>query len=99
MMPDAQRSQAAAAEGTTLPALLRGGWLAYGAAVDAALAAVGCDDMPRNGSYVISPIARTAIRSAVDGLGAALEAQVGAEYVSHARVVLAELASRRADHA
>jgi DNA-binding MarR family transcriptional regulator len=41
------------------PALLRAARTAYGSAVRAALAEAGCDDMPRNGSYVIGAIART----------------------------------------
>jgi DNA-binding MarR family transcriptional regulator len=42
-----------------LPALLRAARSAYGSAIRTALAEVGCDDMPRNGSYVIGAIART----------------------------------------
>ncbi|MGO9278700.1 MAG: MarR family winged helix-turn-helix transcriptional regulator, partial [Streptosporangiaceae bacterium] len=42
-----------------LPALLRAARRAYGSAVRAALAAAGCDDMPRNGSYVVGAIARS----------------------------------------
>jgi DNA-binding MarR family transcriptional regulator len=42
-----------------LPALLRGARRTYGLAVRAALADGGCDDMPRNGSYVIGAIAGT----------------------------------------
>jgi DNA-binding MarR family transcriptional regulator len=41
------------------PALLRAARTAYGSAIRAALAEVGCDDVPRNGSYVIGAIART----------------------------------------
>jgi DNA-binding MarR family transcriptional regulator len=43
----------------SLPALLRAARRAYGSAVIHALAEAGCDDMPRNGSYVIGAIART----------------------------------------
>ena len=43
----------------TLPALLRAARSAYGAAIRSALAEAGCDDVPRNGSYVIGAIART----------------------------------------
>jgi DNA-binding MarR family transcriptional regulator len=43
----------------SIPALLRGARGAYGAAIRAALTEAGCDDMPRNGSYVIAAIART----------------------------------------
>lgn len=42
-----------------LPALLRAARAAYGTAVRAALAEAGCDDMPRNGSYVVTAIANT----------------------------------------
>jgi DNA-binding MarR family transcriptional regulator len=41
------------------PALLRAARTAYGSAIRTALAEVGCDDVPRNGSYVIGAIART----------------------------------------
>ena len=42
-----------------LPALLRAARMVYGSAVRDALAAVGCDDVPRNGSYVMGAIARS----------------------------------------
>jgi DNA-binding MarR family transcriptional regulator len=42
-----------------MPALLRAAWATYGTAVREALAEAGCDDVPRNGSYVIVAIART----------------------------------------
>jgi DNA-binding MarR family transcriptional regulator len=42
-----------------VPALLRVSRRTYGNAIRRALAAVGCDDMPRNGSYVVGAIART----------------------------------------
>lgn len=42
-----------------LPALLRAGRAVYGSAMREALAKIECDDMPRNGSYVIGAIART----------------------------------------
>jgi DNA-binding MarR family transcriptional regulator len=41
------------------PALLRAAWRTYGAAVREALADAGCDDMPRNGSFVVGAIVRT----------------------------------------
>lgn len=41
------------------PAMLRGARGAYRIAIRAALAAAGCDDMPRNGVYVVGAIART----------------------------------------
>jgi DNA-binding MarR family transcriptional regulator len=40
------------------PALLRASWWTYRGAVRAALAGAGFDDVPRNGSYVLSAIAR-----------------------------------------
>ena len=40
------------------PALLRGARDVYGAAIRTALADAGCDDMPRNGSFVVGAIAR-----------------------------------------
>jgi DNA-binding MarR family transcriptional regulator len=39
--------------------LLRGALRSYGAATREALARVGCDDLPRNGAYVVGAIART----------------------------------------
>jgi len=41
------------------PALLRAARATYGAAIRESLAEAGCDDVPRNGSYVIGAIART----------------------------------------
>ena len=41
------------------PALLRAARQAYGSAIAAALAGTGCDDMPRNGAFVVGAIART----------------------------------------
>ena len=41
------------------PVLLRAARARYGAAIGAALAEAGCDDVPRNGPYVIGAIART----------------------------------------
>lgn len=41
------------------PALLRAARTTYGSAIRESLAEVGCDDVPRNGSYVIGAIART----------------------------------------
>jgi DNA-binding MarR family transcriptional regulator len=41
------------------PALLRAARSTYGAAIRSALTEVGCDDLPRNGAYVIGGIART----------------------------------------
>jgi len=41
------------------PALLRAARTTYGSAIRESLAEAGCDDVPRNGSYVIGAIART----------------------------------------
>jgi DNA-binding MarR family transcriptional regulator len=41
------------------PALLREARVTYGSAINGALAVVGCDDVPRNGIYVIGAIARS----------------------------------------
>ena len=41
-----------------IPALLRAARRAYGQAIQHALTAAGCDDMPRNGSFVLASIAR-----------------------------------------
>ncbi|HEY7362013.1 MAG TPA: MarR family transcriptional regulator [Streptosporangiaceae bacterium] len=58
------------------PALLRAARTAYGAAIRAALADAGCDDMPRNGSYVIGAIARTgaSLSQIITGLGVSKQA-------------------------
>jgi DNA-binding MarR family transcriptional regulator len=45
--------------GVPMPALLRAARRTYGSAIRAALADAGCDDMPRNGSYVVGAIAGT----------------------------------------
>ena len=45
------------AETVALPALLRAAWSTYRSAVRKALAGAGFDDLPRNGSYVLSAIA------------------------------------------
>lgn len=41
------------------PALLRAARATYGSAIRRALSEAGCDDVPRNGAYVIGGIART----------------------------------------
>jgi DNA-binding MarR family transcriptional regulator len=58
------------------PALLRGARAAYGAAIRSALAEAGCDDMPRNGSYVIGATARTGapLGQIIKGLGVSKQA-------------------------
>lgn len=40
-------------ETVVIPALLRHARTAYGSAMRAALVATGCDDMPKNGMYVV----------------------------------------------
>ena len=54
-----------------IPALLRAARTTYGSAVRKALSEVGCDDVPRNGSYVIGAIDRTgaALGDIIKGLG------------------------------
>lgn len=44
-------------ETVVIPALLRHARTAYGAAMHAALAEIGCDDVPKNGLYVIGGLA------------------------------------------
>jgi DNA-binding MarR family transcriptional regulator len=46
-------------EEVAVSTLLRGALRAYGSAVQTALAAVGCDDVPRNGAFVLTAIARS----------------------------------------
>jgi DNA-binding MarR family transcriptional regulator len=43
----------------SFPGLLRAARNVYAAAIRAAMAEAGCDDLPRNGAYVIGSIART----------------------------------------
>lgn len=54
-----------------MPALLRAAWRTYVAAVRAGLAEAGFDDVPRDGSYVISGIARSGapLSDVITGLG------------------------------
>ena len=58
------------------PALLRAARTAYGSAIRTALAEVGCDDVPRNGSYVIGAIARTGaqLSQIINALGVSKQA-------------------------
>ena len=58
------------------PALLRAARRAYGSAVRGALADAGCDDVPRNGSYVLAAIARTGapLSQIIQGLGVSKQA-------------------------
>ena len=58
------------------PVLLRAARAAYGSAIRQALADVGCDDMPRNGTFVIGAIARTGapLSEIIKGLGVSKQA-------------------------
>ena len=58
------------------PVLLRAARAAYGSAIRQALADVGCDDMPRNGSFVIAAIARSGapLSEIIKGLGVSKQA-------------------------
>jgi DNA-binding MarR family transcriptional regulator len=58
------------------PVLLRAARTAYGSAIRQALTDVGCDDMPRNGSFVIGAIARTGapLSEIITGLGVSKQA-------------------------
>ena len=60
----------------SFPALLRAARRAYGTVVIEALAEAGCDDMPRNGSYVIGAIARTGapLSQIINALGVSKQA-------------------------
>ena len=60
----------------SFPALLRAARRAYGTVVIEALAEAGCDDMPRNGSYLIGAIARTGapLSQIIDALGVSKQA-------------------------
>jgi DNA-binding MarR family transcriptional regulator len=59
-----------------IPALLRAARSAYGAAIRAALAETGCDDIPRNGVFVIGAIAGTGapLSEIIDQLGVSKQA-------------------------
>jgi DNA-binding MarR family transcriptional regulator len=58
------------------PALLRAARTTYGAAIREDLGRVGCDDLPRNGAYVIGGIARTGapLSEIITGLGVSKQA-------------------------
>jgi DNA-binding MarR family transcriptional regulator len=60
----------------TMPALLRGARRTYGSAIRQALVEAGYDDVPTNGSYVISGIARTGapLAEIITGLGVSKQA-------------------------
>lgn len=59
-----------------LPALMRAARGTYGAAVRTALAEVGCDDLPRNGAFVLGAIARggAALSDVIESLGVSKQA-------------------------
>ena len=59
-----------------LPALMRAARRGYATAVQAALAEAGCDDMPRNGSYVIGAMAQggAPLSQIIQGLGVSKQA-------------------------
>jgi DNA-binding MarR family transcriptional regulator len=50
------------------PALLRAARTAYGSAVRADLADAGCDDMPRNGSFVVAATSRSGAMAPLSGI-------------------------------
>jgi MarR family len=52
-----------------IPALMRGARRTYASAIRAALVEVGCDDMPRNGSFVVVSIARSPLGDVIKELG------------------------------
>lgn len=58
------------------PALLRHARTTYGQAMRKALAAIGCDDMPRNGLYVIGALAmgEAPLSQIIDELGVSKQA-------------------------
>jgi DNA-binding MarR family transcriptional regulator len=64
------------AEQLTIPALLRAARQSYGTAIRQSLSEGGFDDMPRNGSYVISGTARTGapLSDIIRGLGVSKQA-------------------------
>ncbi len=59
-----------------LPALMRAARMTYGAAIREAVAEVGCDDLPRNGAFVLGAIARGGVplSGVIEGLGVSKQA-------------------------
>jgi DNA-binding MarR family transcriptional regulator len=59
-----------------LPALMRAARMTYGAAIREAVTEVGCDDLPRNGAFVLGAIARggAPLGAVIDGLGVSKQA-------------------------
>jgi DNA-binding MarR family transcriptional regulator len=67
-MPEEQpRQEQPWYETILIPALLRHARNAYGRAMRAALAEVGCDDMPKNGMWVIGGLALGAAKGGTNG--------------------------------
>jgi DNA-binding MarR family transcriptional regulator len=54
-----------------MPALIRGARRTYGTAIRTALSAAGCDDMPRDGAFVVGAISRNGspLSEVIDYLG------------------------------
>ncbi len=63
-------------ESLAIPALLRHARTTYGSAMRTAQAEVGCEDIPRNGSYVLGAIARggSPLGTIIEGLGVSKQA-------------------------
>lgn len=59
-----------------LPALMRAARRTYGVAIRTALTEDGCDDLPRNGAFVLGAIARTGapLSDVIAGLGVSKQA-------------------------
>ena len=60
----------------SLPALMRAARMSYGAAIRAAVTDVGCDDLPRNGAFVLGAIAHGGVplSAVIEGLGVSKQA-------------------------
>jgi DNA-binding MarR family transcriptional regulator len=63
-------------ETVAIPALLRHARTTYGTALRSAQAEAGCEDIPRNGSYVLGAIARggSPLGEIIEGLGVSKQA-------------------------
>jgi DNA-binding MarR family transcriptional regulator len=87
-------------EDVPLPQLLRGARAAYREAVQAALSGVGCDDIPRNGVFVLTALHRSAPEPAFS-LQADVVASVGVSKQAASQLidtlVLREYLERRND--
>jgi DNA-binding MarR family transcriptional regulator len=59
-----------------LPALMRAARRTYGAAIREAVTEVGCDDIPRNGAFVLGAVARGGVPlgAIIDALGVSKQA-------------------------